>query len=349
MILADDILSAVGGPLDQGGMLGSIARSLRVAERFVLSDDIASAGYELISSKPTSLLDAMPLCRAPYPVTWLEWSGAASDRAGYGLLPYTEKVATTPALFGRTTPIKLGCLIESDPADKGQRGSMTWVWMLPSHGISASGLSINFDYTGNVLDWGREKLKDSPFWRGLVEKLGERASAETVRSAMIHSLRWKKLASDSVQLDALGKLSDFEMIWFSRHATELINTLERELVPELMRAWIGDVCGEAPFVNAVFLMMNSKNACEHEANDLSRLNRARGKSGKPPLLGHRITRLALSKARQRAAEAAGMSRADMRAHLVRGHFKIRRTGVYWWSPFVRGHGAGIERQRYEVR
>jgi len=38
----------------------------------------------------------------------------------------------------------------------------------------------------------------------------------------------------------------------------------------------------------------------------------------------------------------------MRMHLVRGHFKTRSTGIFWWSPFVRGHGDAVERRHYEV-
>jgi hypothetical protein len=26
----------------------------------------------------------------------------------------------------------------------------------------------------------------------------------------------------------------------------------------------------------------------------------------------------------------------MRRHLVRGHFKVGKSGVYWWRPFLRG-------------
>jgi hypothetical protein len=30
-----------------------------------------------------------------------------------------------------------------------------------------------------------------------------------------------------------------------------------------------------------------------------------------------------------------VARRGWRWHSVRGHFKIRKTGVYWWSPFYR--------------
>lgn len=42
-------------------------------------------------------------------------------------------------------------------------------------------------------------------------------------------------------------------------------------------------------------------------------------------------------------------RSDVSAHYVRGHFKARRSGVYWWNPFVRGTGALRKRTAYMVK
>jgi len=39
----------------------------------------------------------------------------------------------------------------------------------------------------------------------------------------------------------------------------------------------------------------------------------------------------------------------MAAHYVRGHFKQRKSGVYWWSPFVRGSGEPRKRAAYAVK
>ena len=36
------------------------------------------------------------------------------------------------------------------------------------------------------------------------------------------------------------------------------------------------------------------------------------------------------------------------AHLVRGHFKQRKNGLFWWNPFVRGSGKLNKREAYEV-
>ncbi len=42
-------------------------------------------------------------------------------------------------------------------------------------------------------------------------------------------------------------------------------------------------------------------------------------------------------------------RADIAAHYVRGHFKQRKHGVYWWNPFVRGKGDPQKREAYIVK
>ena len=41
--------------------------------------------------------------------------------------------------------------------------------------------------------------------------------------------------------------------------------------------------------------------------------------------------------------------APMRGHFVRGHFKIRKTGVFFWHPHARGDfGRGQIEKDYEI-
>lgn len=47
-------------------------------------------------------------------------------------------------------------------------------------------------------------------------------------------------------------------------------------------------------------------------------------------------------------EGAISRRSDISAHYVRGHFKQRRSGVYWWNSFVRGNGEPRKREAYLV-
>jgi len=47
-------------------------------------------------------------------------------------------------------------------------------------------------------------------------------------------------------------------------------------------------------------------------------------------------------------ETNTVQKLDIVAHRVRGHFKIRKNGIFWWRPFVRGTGEFIEREGYKL-
>ena len=80
-----------------------------------------------------------------------------------------------------------------------------------------------------------------------------------------------------------------------------------------------------------------------------KLNKARAKAGKPALMDYHELTLRLSPGELREAHARGV-RGPSHAHMVRGHFKVRATGVYWWRPFIRGDMAeGFTEKRYRVK
>lgn len=84
--------------------------------------------------------------------------------------------------------------------------------------------------------------------------------------------------------------------------------------------------------------LNSRNLIEAESSDLERLNRRREKSNKPPLFEYKTLRIKRDIRRMmREAKAADIEEGiGVRAHWRRGHFKVRKTGVFWWSPHMAG-------------
>ena len=119
---------------------------------------------------------------------------------------------------------------------------------------------------------------------------------------------------------------------------------------QLGEAARNDWTGEPLYWLAAIVLMNSRNAVATEASDLERLNRARSKRGKPELLSHTICRIS-PRLKQRMAHdrrAEGDERT-IRSHFVRGHFKTRKSGVFWWSPFFRaGSQPGLVTKDYRV-
>jgi hypothetical protein len=61
------------------------------------------------------------------------------------------------------------------------------------------------------------------------------------------------------------------------------------------------------------------------------------------------TMLHLSEIENVAADGSVSKHTDISAHYVRGHFKQRKSGVYWWSSFVRGTGELRKRKAYVVK
>lgn len=68
------------------------------------------------------------------------------------------------------------------------------------------------------------------------------------------------------------------------------------------------------------------------------------------LIKHHVVKLNLSRGLQRRMGCDGDgAAAAKRLHTVRGHFKIRKTGIFWWSDFWRGDAkSGEVTKSYEV-
>lgn len=355
MMLADHILAARGGDHDIGDVITSLAAGVERAERFVLADEISHAAYQLIQTKPLSLLDAMPMCRLPYPSIWLEWDGAASLTAGWHQYPTCEPDKT----INRPTPRKMGALIETVDDSGGQRGTISWAWQHHNEVIHVCGLGCNFDWSkdGDVCAWSRQslgKLERNSFVEMCQRRWVDDAtiSDEAIIALMNQRPGWRGLSRDPKQVAAVRGLLRHEAPWFCRHAGGMISAIAKmdlHLLTDAMRSWEGDICGEAPFVTAFVLMLNSRNAVDREPSDLDRLNKARRRRGRPEFLDHTVTKLHLSKSRLRSAQAQGVTRDAARQHLVMGHFKLKRGKLYWWNPFLRGDASRpMTRKHYET-
>jgi hypothetical protein len=62
-----------------------------------------------------------------------------------------------------------------------------------------------------------------------------------------------------------------------------------------------------------------------------------------------FTVLSLSEIEAVSSTGVVSRRTDLAAHYVRGHFKVRKSGVYWWNAFIRGSGTPRQRRAYVVK
>jgi hypothetical protein len=365
MRLADFMLAARGSLMDMGGFATKLSHHIAKAQRFEIAEDVARAAGDLVNSRPTALAAVLPLCRLPYPTMWLEWRGGLGPENFRG-----EEAAPTPA--------RQGMLIETppDPAFAGRVGFMTAAWVhthykdLPD-AVNFTPISVYFDWREDgdvrrVIEATHRAIlkiyRDASFYRlleiyvaALEMQWCRISSHEAVSHFFTGHNTWKKFANNAEEVEAIRYLDHHALPGLSPHGAEFVAIFLAKATPDelkhFIQNWQADIQGEGTFIECFLAMLNSKNpVVEQEPVDLTKLNRSRRKSGKAEFLSYTKTRLAMSRSQGRIADARGISREAARAHLVRGHFKIRRTGVYWWSPFLRGDAkkGEIQRSTYEV-
>ncbi len=98
------------------------------------------------------------------------------------------------------------------------------------------------------------------------------------------------------------------------------------------------------FVFAFATVLASRGYIDSQPSDLSRLNRARMKRGKLPLLDHVETRLCLDDRVASLPDGDGVRNAP-RLHQVRGHLVRRANLTFWRITHLRGDPATILIQR----
>lgn len=362
MNLADHIIAARESLEDVFGSITSAAATLEKAQRFDLADDVVKACGQLTDSKPSSLVAALPLCRLPYDNMWIEYRG--------GLGPEPEGQP------GRPIPARQGFLIECVDHDaKGQVGiaTLAWVHTHERPAVTIAPFAIYFDWRtdGDVIEvirsrhkaiidgWKEEKTL--PIVHGIVKTFDMRFLSNAldplrIKQFFVTRKNWEKHTIDDKQIEAFKMLERHMLFGISPHGMNTLVAVAMHAMVNQAEAkslydnWLADIQGEGTYLQCLLAMMNSRNCVENIPIDLSRLNKARARRGKRPLLSHARTNLVLSRSMTRVAEASGMTRDAARQHLVCGHFKIRRTGVFWWTPFLRGDPkrGKIARESYDV-
>jgi hypothetical protein len=369
MMLADHLLQQAGTPVDMGGMIGGIASKIKQAQRFVMGRDAAEACLELLHARPSTMIKALPLCRLPYDTMWVETAGGFA--------------ADMPAREGAPVPSTQGTLIEGRGD---QRGVMTVAWvhpprtnvegLPPDYYCNASPYSLWFDFAedGDAAALVREHHQKllatakSGLPHDLIKQVLDRietkfrlpATTEQIREFMRERSWWARWANDPREIEALHQHDRHMQVGLSPHGLGAVLTAmdlavamkEPKMFSVMMQSWETDIVGEGPFGQFFITLLNSKNAMTQQPVSMAKLNKARAKrsGNKPALLDYTTVNLTMSRSRARAGQASGMSHESMRRHMVRGHFKIRKTGVYWWTPFPRGDASkpSVQRQRYEV-
>jgi len=337
--LYDRLLEMPGGETDQI-MLGGVTKfvtELKQAQCFQLSQDISFACGDVLRSKPSSLLGALDMIRAPYERTWVEWSPSEREgnRDNYHLFKHEKP-----------QPKRVGAFLWTNP--QCTMGYMVLAWEHRDDSVMVCPVGVIFNWDSSNKTPVFESWLHSMYGHGgwVDETIAKRVT-EAKNLGMPD--KWVRFDDDEKEREASKELTLRGEIVPLTIFMPFLKVYDLRPGKEWYESFCDDMAGELPFVEAFFLLLNTKNTIiRQDREDLSKLNNARRKNRKPPLREFITTRLRVSRVVGNRGKAAGLSREETRYHLCRGHFKVRRTGVFWWSPHPRGKGKRNTRKEYEV-
>jgi len=300
-----------------------LGEKLKNTNRFILNRDAVMTIHSISESTPKRFLQALAVCRLPFPSLWVEfafqdrtdWMNEAKKR---GLIIETHEHASPPS--------RIGFYLEQ--LDKeGRKILVLPCWSHPKMGtVSLCHMALTI-----CTDVGKYKLADSDVM-SMQERLKEISNRKSIY------LKWM---NDPEEIQAGFELE-------ARMTEEIPDFLKTMWIPILKNASKSEIIkikemaqydlkAEWRFILALLTVLNSRNVVDIGPTvDVSKLNKARIRKGSKPLMNHREIKLSLSKVQKNRLND-GIGNKDIQAHLCRGHFKLRRSGLFWWSPHVRGN------------
>ncbi len=281
--------------------------------RYSLSDDLVGLCTALAYSKGARTLACADLLHIPAESVWIEWCEAPwiKELNRYGFRAQHAQAA------GRR-----GALIQSSA--RGRHGLIRSFWANGNdeRDALASSMEAYFDFD--------TEAGDDP---GAAD--GRDGSAISV---------FDRAAGNA---DILRRCFRFryERSWQSYYEQAHLSSCQADAIA---RHALGTIAIDIPVILAFLLLLATRPGLPRRSVMLERLNQARMRSGKTPLLDHiEVSSPLLPEYRSAAGEsAADYSRRGPRLHHVRGHLVRHGSQLFWRVPHLRGSArSGIVRSR----
>lgn len=310
-MLADDLIEDKELRENMGDGHARLCADIQEAQRFELSKDFAGVTDQLARENVTSFFKILPLANLPFSSCWFEV--AFADRPSF--------VGGTVSDYFHSEPVsRVGFLVQSDPENPLKwTGSLCWSFR--SGICSISTISIVMDRSDNAEKRQHVSVLPDEDLKGM---------GEDEIAAM-------------VDIESRAKPTP------CRYYAEVFNAERHRLdIQSMLESALQDWNGEIIYWMAAVALINARNvASVEEGPDRTKLSKARLKKGRPPLMDFSVCKIA-----PRIASAYKVSEArgsGIRTHFVRGHFKARKSGIFWWTNHIRGHGGeGVVEKRYAV-
>jgi hypothetical protein len=269
--------------------------------RYVLSDELVRCATQLAYAEGDRLSGCLDLIHVPAQELWVEWSGP----------PRLQALQEIPALAvtATRTAKRAGALVQAAPNCRS--GAIRTFWSTQDDRVLLSPMITLFNLDESV-----------------------RASSPQVATAwpgIVCLFMREEPAIDEILGHLRFRLDDQ---WAQYYQTRCVDPALKD---QVLRANLGHCAFDAPMILAFTLLLGAHGLLPRQTVDHERLNRARRKAGKPPLLEHIEVAAPIDKpSLQTPASSGASARTSPRLHHVRGHLVRRHSTVFWRSPHLRG-------------
>lgn len=292
------------------------ASLITTALRLRLSDDVIAMALQCATESPKKLMAALRMARLPNPVTWIEIEINRLE-AAYAL------IRNLP-IERHDTGATLGFLCEETP-----------------DGILVR--QIHIENTLISTSTIRHLMKIGPWW----DPTYHRPTPDSLTATEVNAI-----LSTPIKPYINGPVFNDYLLYAHEYASRIsiVQTdLERNLIrqgfavsgPEATAAVVADhkethSLNINDIVLPVLILLCCKNATHQRPVIHDRkVRKKNARMGLPPLLECQEV---VSHLVPKTAWATGNTR-EARAAMVMGHYKVRETGIFWWSPHTRrGYG-----------
>ena len=267
--------------------------------RYVLADELARCAAQMAFSDGDRLTACLDLIHVPAQTLWIEWTDAAR-RAELPLEAIRVQDASTQ---------RAGALLRASA--NGRAGEIRTFWSTRTELAYVSPVIARFDLDG-VRE--QEVSADPVIGTGWATVF---ASGETGLTEFLEHLSFH-----------------FEPEW-AAYYREHCETLE--VRNTVLRHNLATCAFDPPMLFAFLLMLSARSALPQRAIAVDKLNRARHRAGKPPLLEHiEVSAPLYSSSAVSEPGVRMLDRRSPRLHHVRGHIVRRGAAVFWRVPHLRG-------------
>ena len=287
-----------------------VAERIPNAVRFVFDRESTGASAALSYSNPVAMVEALPLLRLPAPLLWIEFS--VKDFAAALEAVKSHTIRMHPQTLRQYS--RLGFLIEETAT-----GFRVHMMKREEAGITPVGAHLDFapnHPAGNITP--------------------DMASADLLKQLDAKDLAKLKAYTELLDRHQVSASEDYRAFIAEGIMDEKFDVAE---ATEFMNHDFRVFAEQLRLIIAFLLLLTVKKGIAYVEPDFTKLNKSRAKSGKLPLLPYKEAKIQLGQRIRRRLEQqfAGVPGGIIN-HWRNGHFKLRKTGVFWWC----GHWAGDE-------